>query len=128
MLRRFMLPRSSKPFALLALCLFALLLAAPSLFAHTHPMMMMPAADSTGASPASVMIHFSAAVEPKFSLVTVTDATGHVVNKDASVVAGDAKSISLAMPTLAPGVYIVNWVAVSVDSHRSQGEYKFTVK
>ena len=89
---------------------------------------MMPAADSTGASPASVMMHFSGAVEPKFSLITVTDATGHVVNKDASVVGADAKSITLAMPTLAPGVYTVNWVAVSVDSHRSQGEYKFTVK
>jgi len=32
------------------------------------------------------------------------------------------------VPTLAPGVYTVNWVGVSVDTHRSQGEYKFTVK
>ena len=112
----------------LILLLLTLLLPIPSAFAHTHPMAMMPAADSTGSSPTAVMMHFTGAVEPKFSLITVTDATGHVVNKEASVVGVDAKSITLAMPTLAPGVYTVNWVAVSVDSHRSQGEYKFTVK
>jgi methionine-rich copper-binding protein CopC len=128
MLRKFLPLLSSRLFSLAGVCLFSLLLVAPSLFAHTHPMAMMPAADSTGSSPASVMIHFSGPLEPKFSLVTVTDKTGHVVNKDASVVAADAKSISLAMPTLAPGTYTVKWVAVSVDSHREQGEYKFTVK
>jgi methionine-rich copper-binding protein CopC len=36
--------------------------------------------------------------------------------------------MSVALPKLPPGVYTVNWVAVSVDTHRSQGEYKFTVK
>lgn len=128
MFRNLIARRSPKLLSLTGLCLFFVLLAVPTMFAHTHPMAMMPAADSTGSSPTSVMIHFSGPLEPKFSLVTVTDATGHVVNKDASVVAADAKSISLAMPTLAPGVYSVNWVAVSVDSHRSQGEYKFTVK
>ena len=61
-------------------------------------------------------------------MYTVSDASGHVVNKDASVVGADALSITVAMPTLPAGVYTVNWVAVSVDSHRSQGEYKFTVK
>jgi methionine-rich copper-binding protein CopC len=128
MLRKLIHRRSTRFFSLGGLCLISLLLATPSLFAHTHPMAMMPAADSTGSSPASVMIHFSGPLEPKFSLVTVIDKTGHVVNKDASVVAADAKSISLAMPALPPGIYTVKWVAVSVDSHREQGEYKFTVK
>lgn len=116
------------PLALFSLFVLALLLAAPAAFAHTHPAAMMPAADSTGSSPSAVMIHFSGAIEPKFSHITVTDATGHVVNKEASAVASDAMSMSVVMPTLPAGVYTVNWVAVSVDSHRSQGEYKFTVK
>jgi copper resistance protein C len=30
--------------------------------------------------------------------------------------------------TLAPGVYIVNWHAVSVDTHHTQGSFEFTVK
>ncbi|WP_213803586.1 copper resistance protein CopC [Granulicella sp. dw_53] len=120
--------RNCLSLAFAAIVVFALFLAVPSAFAHTHPEAMMPAADSTVTSPSVVMMHFSGAIEPKFSHLTVTDATGHVVNKDSSAVGGDAKSMTLAMPTLHPGVYIVNWVAVSVDSHRSQGEYKFTVK
>ncbi len=113
----------------LSLFLFGLcFVTAPAVFAHTHPAMMMPAADSTVSAPDSVMIHFSGAVEPKFSTITVSDATGHVVNKDASVVASDGKMISVALPKLPAGIYTVNWVAVSVDSHRSQGDYKFTVK
>jgi methionine-rich copper-binding protein CopC len=116
------------PLALFAVFAFALLLAAPSAFAHTHPAAMMPAADSTVSSPSNVMMHFSGAIEPKFSHITVTDASGHMVNKGASFVGDNAMSITVAMPTLPAGVYTVNWVAVSVDSHRSQGEYKFTVK
>ena len=115
----------------LALALFALTLlvaSVPAAFAHTHPAMMMPAANETVSSPEMVMIHFTEAVEPKFSQITVTDASGHVVNKEASVVSSDAKMISVALPKLAAGVYTVNWVAVAVDSHRSQGDYKFTVK
>ncbi|CAN5746840.1 hypothetical protein BH10ACI4_BH10ACI4_00730 [soil metagenome] len=111
------------------LFLFALLFTiVPFALAHTHPASMMPAANETVSAPDSVMIHFTGAVEPKFSTITVTDATGHVVNKDASVVAADGKMVSVTLPKLPAGVYTVNWVAVSVDSHRSQGDYKFTVK
>lgn len=114
----------------IAICLFAaaLLLAAPAAFAHTHPEMMMPAADATVSAPASIMIHFSGALEPKFSSITVTDATGHVVNKEPAAVGADAKVMTLPLPALMPGIYTVNWVGVSVDTHRSTGEYKFTVK
>jgi methionine-rich copper-binding protein CopC len=116
--------------ARLALSLFVLvlLMVAPHAFAYTHPEMMMPAADATVSAPASIMIHFSGALEPKFSSITVTDATGRVVNKEPSVVGADAKVMTLPLPTLVPGVYTVNWVGVSVDTHRSQGDYKFTVK
>ncbi|MCU1324286.1 MAG: copC domain protein [Acidobacteriaceae bacterium] len=111
------------------LFIFVLLFAiAPFALAHTHPASMMPAANETVSAPDSVMIHFTGAVEPKFSTITVSDATGHVVNKEASAVASDGKMVSVALPKLSAGVYTVNWVAVSVDSHRSQGDYKFTVK
>jgi methionine-rich copper-binding protein CopC len=113
----------------LALFVLTLLIAfVPAAFAHTHPVMMMPAENETVSSPEMVMMHFSEAVEPKFSQITVSDASGHVINKEASVVSSDAKMISVALPKLAAGVYTVNWVAVAVDSHRSQGDYKFTVK
>ncbi len=105
-----------------------LLLAVPAAFAHTHPTEMMPAADATVSAPANVMIHFSEALEPRFSMITLTDAGGRVVNKEPSVVSSDAKMMTLPLPKLNPGVYTVNWVGVAVDTHRSTGDYKFTVK
>jgi copper resistance protein C len=102
--------------------------AAPVAFAHTAPVNMMPPADATVASPKSIMIHFSGALEPKFSTITVTNAEGHLVNKEQSVISDENKVMTVALPTLSPGVYTVHWVGVSVDTHRSQGDYKFTVK
>jgi copper resistance protein C len=106
----------------------ALLAASPSLLAHTSPVTMTPAADGTVSAPDSVTINFTGALEPKFSMITVTDASGHVVNKEASVVGADTKTMKVALPPLKPGVYTVHWVGVSTDTHRSQGDYKFTVK
>lgn len=113
----------------LAAALFAAALAAvPAAFAHTAPVTMTPAVDSTVSSPSIVTIHFSGALEPKFSMISVTNASGHVVNKEASSVGADTKVMTVDLPPLAPGVYTVHWVGVSTDTHRSQGEYKFTVK
>lgn len=108
---------------------FATIIAvAPLAFAHTRPTVMSPAADSTVAAPDNVTIHFTEPLEPKFSSISVTDTGGHVVNKEASMCAPDAKSMSVKLPPLKPGAYTVNWVGVSTDTHRSQGDYKFTVK
>lgn len=111
-----------------ALFLAGLLAIVPLVFAHTSPVSMTPAADSTVSAPANVTIKFSGALEPKFSMITVTDASGHVVNKESSSVGNDTKVMTVALPPLAPGVYTVHWVGVSTDTHRSQGDYKFTVK
>jgi methionine-rich copper-binding protein CopC len=35
--------------------------------------------------------------------------------------------ITVALPPLKPGLYHVTWHAVSVDSHRTEGGYTFTV-
>ena len=89
---------------------------------------MVPAANSTVSAPARVTIHFSEALEPKFSKLTLSDAAGTVVTKDPSAVSPDAKVMTLPLPALAPGVFTVTWVSVALDSHRAQGNYKFTVK
>lgn len=112
----------------LVLFLLAVLIAAPLAWAHTHPEKMEPAADSTVASPAAVTIHFSGDLEPKFSSITITDAGGHVANKQPATVGPDPKTMMVPLPALTPGIYTVTWVGVSLDTHRSQGDYKFTVK
>jgi hypothetical protein len=107
-------------------CVF--LIAVPAAFAHTHPVSMTPAANSSVAPPDSISITFSGELEPKFSSITVANAAGKVVSTAKSAVSPrDARIMTLALPKLPAGVYTVNWVAVSVDSHREKDSYKFTI-
>jgi len=111
--------------ALMAAAFFA----APAAFAHAHPKVMTPAPDSVGASPATVSITFSEAIEPKFSSINVTDEKGKQCNTATSMpVAGDPTTLTLALPPLPPGVYTVHWANAAVDGHRMESTYKFTVK
>lgn len=106
-----------------------LFFAVPSAFAHARPKVMTPAPDSVGPSPSVVSITFSEAVEPKFSSINVTDEQGKKLNTASSVpAANDPKTLTLAMPVLSPGGYLVQWVSLAADGHRLEGEYKFTVK
>jgi methionine-rich copper-binding protein CopC len=56
----------------------------------------------------------------------VSDAAGHDVTVAEATVASNRMSVTLK--PLAPGTYKVTWHAVSVDTHRTQGSYEFTVK
>jgi hypothetical protein len=40
----------------------------------------------------------------------------------------DPKTLTLNLPVLKPGDYLVHWVTVAADGHRMEGEYKFSVK
>jgi len=121
--------RNGKFFLAIAFIMAGLFFAAPSAFAHARPKVMLPAADSVGPSPAMVSITFSEAVEPKFSSINVTNEQGKKLNTVSSVpVAGDPKTLTLALPVLPPGGYLVQWVSLAADGHRLEGEYKFTVK
>jgi len=112
----------------IATLLCTLLIAIPAAFAHTHPVSMTPVPDSTIDPPDSIIMHFSGDLEPKFSSITLVNASGHLVNVAQSVVSSsDAKLMTLDLPKLPGGIYTVSWVGVSVDSHRSQGDYKFTI-
>jgi copper resistance protein C len=111
------------------LLLALMLMVVPSAFAHAHPKTMMPAPDSTGPAPGRISITFSEAVEPKFSSIKLTDINGKPVDSNSSSpVPGDPATITLPVPTLPAGTYVVHWVNVSVDGHRLEGSYKFTVR
>ncbi len=112
-----------------AFTLMLMLEAVPSAMAHAHPTAMKPAPDSTGPAPGSITITFSEAVEPKFSSIKLTNTEGRSADsKTSAAVPGDPTTITLAVPSLPPGTYVVHWVNVSVDGHRLQGSYKFTVR
>jgi len=61
-----------------------------------------------------------------FSGVSVTDMSGHGVEGGAAQVRGNTMIVLLR--PLAPGNYRVTWRAVSVDTHRTEGAYSFTVR
>lgn len=98
--------------------------------AHAHPKDESPRAGATvAADQKQVSIEFDDALEGAFSSLQVTDSAGQAVTSGkSSVDASDKKHMSVALEALKPGVYTVQWVAVAVDGHRTQGRYAFTVK
>lgn len=121
--------RLTKVFCPLAFALSLVFGAVPSAFAHAHPKVMKPTPDSTGPAPSSISITFSEAVEPKFSSIRLTDEKGKAEGSEASKpVPADPKTMTLAVPKLAAGTYVVHWVSVAIDGHRLEGSYNFTVQ
>jgi len=97
--------------------------------AHAQLDHAKPAAGSTLARPPSaVTIWFTQAVEPKFSSIVVLDAKGTEMQSGAVIRAPDnSAQLSIKLKPLPPGTYLVRWRVLSVDTHRSQGEFKFSV-
>ncbi|HEX7911736.1 MAG TPA: copper resistance protein CopC [Paraburkholderia sp.] len=109
--------------------LIAGLVFASAAFAHVFPQKQEPGAGATVASPAQVRVIFDGPLEPSFSSLTVTDASGKQVNTEKSAVdAHQAAAIAVPLPPLAAGHYTVHWVAVASDGHRTHGDYAFDVK
>ncbi|WPP01903.1 copper homeostasis periplasmic binding protein CopC [Pseudomonas sp. HR96] len=113
----------------LSTALFAASLAcASAAMAHAHLQSQTPAADSSGPAPADLRLTFSEGVEANFTQVTVTEDGQPVTIKSLATDPAD-KKILIVTPTqpLKPGAYKVQWHAVSVDTHKSEGGYSFTI-
>jgi len=98
--------------------------------AHGKLERAVPAAGSTiDASPDTVRLTFNEDLEPAFSSVKVSDASGNAVTQDkAKVDASNPRVMSVAIPKLATGAYTVQWAAMTADAHRTKGAYTFRVK
>ena len=80
-------------------------------------------------SPAQIKLWFTQNLEPVFSSVVVQDVQGKEVDKkDMHQDASDKSLLIVSVPSLPDGIYTVIWHVVSVDTHRTQGRFKFTVK
>ena len=107
----------------LALCLC---LAASPAFAHAFLQHADPGAGAVlKTAPKQLTLMFSEKLEPVFSGVSVTDGQGHDVEAGAAIISG--ASMTVMVKPLAAGGYRVSWHAVSVDSHRTEGNYGFKV-
>ena len=80
-------------------------------------------------SPAEIKIWFTQHVEPAFSSIQVRDAQGREVDKkDSHLDPKDKSLLVVSVPKLPAGIYTVTWRVVSVDTHKTQGHFEFTVK
>lgn len=111
-----------------ALIACALALAPVSALAHAHLDHARPAAGSTVAAPQEISLFFSEAVEPKFSSIVVQDPKGAAMQTGKAEVAADnTANLKIKVKPLPAGVYKVMWKILSVDTHRTQGSFTFTV-
>ena len=87
-----------------------------------------PVGSTVRAAPAELELDFSEGVEPRFSSFVVSGAAGEAVHAGAVHTApGQAGHVLVPVGQLAPGTYTVTWHVVSVDTHKTQGTYRFTV-
>ncbi len=118
-----------KKILILAGAIAGLTVAVSSAFAHTDLIKSSPAADSTVASPKTVILTFSEKVAPAFSGfdLAMDDGMKVAVTK---VVSADAKIITLSPKgALMSGGYKLTWhAAAAEDGHRTDGIVAFKVK
>jgi copper resistance protein C len=76
-------------------------------------------------APHEVALTFTQNLEPAFSSVQVTDASGARVDSGKASVSGSTMSVGLK--SLSPGTYHVHWHALSVDTHTTEGNFSFRV-
>jgi methionine-rich copper-binding protein CopC len=106
-----------------------LLLSVVPASAHAHLAHATPAAGSTVATaPKELLLWFTEKLEPAFSTVEVHNAQGAVVQSGkAQVDRADGTELRIPLNALPPGTYLVSWRVLSVDTHRTQGSFSFSV-
>jgi hypothetical protein len=97
--------------------------------AHAHLDHASPSVGSTVAQPPKeVSIWFTEALEPKFSTIEVRDAQGSAVQSGSATLAPDnSAQLRVPLKPLKPGTYKVMWRVLSIDTHRTQGNFTFRV-
>jgi methionine-rich copper-binding protein CopC len=103
-------------------------LASVPAFAHAHLVKAQPAAGGTlQEAPSEVTLRFNEKLEPKFSSIVVRNSAGKQVDKGDAAVDADRMVIRVPLPPLEPGVYKVEWHAMSADTHKVNGDFTFKV-
>jgi copper resistance protein C len=87
---------------------------------HASP----PVGSMLAQPPSRLTLSFTEALEPAFSGATVVNASGQRVD---TVARASGTTLQISLKPLPPGTYKVNWHVLSVDTHKTQGSYSFSV-
>ncbi|GBR53026.1 copper resistance protein CopC [Neokomagataea thailandica NBRC 106555] len=115
---------------------FVALSAAPSVQAHAKLLTETPAINASGTAPAQITLNFSEKLVPAFSRVMLKMVsmpgmdmpTPQDVTVKSSVSADGKSLVAVPAEALDAGKYVVEYRAVSVDTHTVKGTYMFTVQ
>jgi methionine-rich copper-binding protein CopC len=101
----------------------------PPAFAHAFLEHATPAVGSEVASaPKELDLSYTEPVEVLFCHVAVTDAHGASVADGKPVGRNSNQTLVVPLKPLTPGTYRVEWHVVSVDTHKTEGHFMFTIK
>lgn len=113
--------------------IFAAVVLGATSHAHAHAHALLQSASpgvggTVRTAPSQVEIRFSEGLEPRFSSIEVQDSSGKRVDKgDVHAAPGDDTRLAVSLNPVAPGTYKVTWHATSVDTHKTEGSFAFTV-
>ncbi len=80
-------------------------------------------------SPARVELWFNERLEPAYSSLIVSNAAGARMDLgDVTVGPDDFRRLTVSLPPLPPGRYVVHFRVLSVDGHVIEANFPFTVK
>ncbi|HYK78351.1 MAG TPA: copper homeostasis periplasmic binding protein CopC [Micropepsaceae bacterium] len=97
--------------------------------AHAFLLKSDPTVGATVAAPQTLRLEFSEAIELAFSGIDVTNGSGGAVPaRNVRLDSNDRKVLLADLPPLSAGAYRVKWHVVSVDTHRTEGDFAFSVK
>lgn len=96
-------------------------------WAHAHLHRAEPAVGSAGPAPQEVVLYFSEGLEPRFSRIEVLRGAEHMETGPAHQQGNEAKALAVPVRPLPPGEYIVIWHATSLDTHKTEGRFTFSV-
>lgn len=110
------------------LALLASLTGAGGAQAHAQLDHAEPRVGSTvSATPSEVTLWFTQNIEHAFTSMEVLDAAGVRVSIGKPRIDSANSLMQIGLKPLPPGVYRVRWRALSVDSHTTEGSFRFEV-
>lgn len=95
--------------------------------ASAHAMLdraVPPVGSTVAQAPSRLTLSFTEALEPAFSGASVVNASGQRVDTGARA---SGMTLQISLKALPPGAYKVNWHVLSLDTHKTQGSYSFSV-
>ncbi len=98
--------------------------------AHAYLVKTVPAASVVlNAPPPNIQLTYDEAVEPRFAIISVTDAQGHQeTTGPVHRLPADPDTLVVPLrPNLPEGWYLIYWRAISVDGHPVNGAFTYAV-